>query len=215
MNKIIAHRGIHNEKIKENTYLAISNALNNNKIIGVEFDIRLTKDNYIVIIHDSYINRTSNGSGKVEQMKLKELQKYNYGTKNFYQSIVTLDKILKLNSNKIILIEVKIDNNELEFSKILKKEITKYNNKNIYITSFSKKFLKYFYKVKNIKIGPIIFNNNIRNTRYDFYILNYLTLKKNTITKLKKRNKQIFIWSLIDNYVNNIDDVYLIKNTNY
>lgn len=212
MNKIIAHRGIHNDKIKENTYLAISEALNNNKLVGVEFDIRLTKDKYIVIIHDSYINRTSNGSGKVENMMLKELEKYNYGTKFFYQSIITLDKILELNTNKILLIEVKVDNNELEFAKVLKKEITKYNNKNIYITSFSKKFLKYFYKTKNIKIGPIIFNNNIKNNRYDFYVLNYLTFKKNSISRLKKRNKDIFIWSLLDDYVNDIDDVYLIKN---
>lgn len=212
MNKIIAHRGIHNNIIKENTYLAINSAINNKKLAGVEFDIRLTKDNYIVIIHDSYINRTSNGIGKVENMKLKELKKYNYGSKKFYQPIITLDKILEINTNKIFLIEVKINNNEKKFASILKKELDKYNNINIYITSFSKKFLNIFAKNNNYLVGPIILNNNIRNKRYNFFVLNYLTFKKNTILKLKNKNKLIFIWNLFDKDIKNYDNLYLIKN---
>lgn len=81
--KIIAHRGLYDKIVAENTYLAISRALNNNSLVGVEIDVRLTKDNKIVVIHDKNISRTSNGFGIVENMTLSELQKYNFGSKNF------------------------------------------------------------------------------------------------------------------------------------
>ena len=141
MDKIIAHRGIYNSKIKENTYLAIFNAINNKNIYGVEFDIRLTKDNKIVVIHDKTINRTSNGIGIVENMTLKELQKYNFGSKDFYQTIPTLEKILEINTNKLFLIEIKASNNSKLFSKILLNILDKYKNKKIYLMSFNNEIL--------------------------------------------------------------------------
>lgn len=211
MNKIIAHRGKTNKKVKENTYLAIINALNDYNIDGVEFDIRLTLDNKIVLSHDSNIIRTSNGIGKIENMSLKNLQKYNFGSKNFYQTIPTLDKILNIKTNKILLIEVKVNNNIKKFSKILISLLKDYNLDNIYITSFNKKFLKTLKKT-NINIGPLIINNNIKNKRFNFYVLNYLTFKDKTIKKLKLKNKKIFIWSLIDKNIDEYDDLYLIKN---
>ena len=69
-------------------------------------------------------------------------------------------------------VHVKINNNEKKFANILKKELDKYNNINIYITSFSKKFLNIFAKNNNYLVGPIILNNNIRNKRYNFFVLN-------------------------------------------
>lgn len=216
MKKIIAHRGIHNDKIKENTYLSISMAFNNNSIEGIECDLRLTKDNYVVIIHDSYIDRTSNGHGKVENMTLKELKKYNYGSKNLYQSIPTLDKILDINTNKLFLLEVKVDNNIKRFSKSLTTILKKYEDKNIYITSFSKKFLLYLLKNNpNLNIGPIILNNNISNNKYNFFILNYLTVNINTIKKLAHSNKKVFIWGITNDDVHKFKDletdIYLLK----
>lgn len=216
MKKIIAHRGIHNDKIKENTYLSISMAFNNNSIEGIECDLRLTKDNYVVIIHDSYIDRTSDGHGKVENMTLKELKKYNYGSKNLYQSIPTLDKILDINTNKLFLLEVKVDNNIKRFSKSLTTILKKYEDKKIYITSFSKKFLLYLLKNNpNLNIGPIILNNNISNNKYNFFILNYLTVNINTIKKLAHSNKKVFIWGITNDDVHKFKDletdIYLLK----
>ena len=45
--KNIIHRGITSKNIKENSYLAIKKAIKDKESIGVEFDIRLTKDLYI------------------------------------------------------------------------------------------------------------------------------------------------------------------------
>ena len=53
--KYIIHRGLTSNKNKENSYLAIRNAILDKNSSGVEFDIRLTKDNKIVLSHDSII----------------------------------------------------------------------------------------------------------------------------------------------------------------
>ena len=46
----------------------------------IEIDIAMTADDQFVVIHDPSIDRTSNGSGYVEQMTLAELQQYDYGS---------------------------------------------------------------------------------------------------------------------------------------
>jgi len=208
MDKIIAHRGIHNNKIKENTYLAIMNAFNNKNIVGVEFDIRLTKDNEIVVIHDDYINRTSNGIGKVEKMTLKELRKYNYGTKNFYQSIPLLNKILDINTDKLFLIEIKTDNNNENFANELIKVINKFKNKNMCYASFDKNILDLLRKKnKNISIGKICLNNRIKSYKYNFYLLFSKFINVKSIDNLLDKNKDVFIWT-----INNKKELNKIKN---
>ncbi len=221
MDKIIAHRGIYNSKIKENTYLAIFNAFNNKNIYGVEFDIRLTKDNKIVIIHDKTINRTSNGIGIVENMTLKELQKYNFGSKNFYQTIPTLEKILEINTNKLFLIEIKVSNNSKLFSKILLDILDKYKTQKIYLMSFNKEILNIIKNNNvNFNIGLIYLTNNIKSYRYNFYVL-YDNLINNTIiNSLINRNKEVFVWTInnykefnnIKNKINNYNKIYYIAN---
>ena len=52
-NKLIAHRGIHNKYIKGNSLVAIDMAIMKN--YPVEFDITLTKDNIVILCHDSFI----------------------------------------------------------------------------------------------------------------------------------------------------------------
>lgn len=76
--KIYAHRG-YSAKFPENT-LAAFNACANLPIQGVEFDVHLTKDGKVVVIHDESIDRTSNGSGFVKDMTLAELRAYDYGS---------------------------------------------------------------------------------------------------------------------------------------
>ncbi|MCF8002371.1 MAG: glycerophosphodiester phosphodiesterase, partial [Halanaerobiales bacterium] len=76
--KILAHRG-DSFRYPENTALAF-NALKDLNPDGVEFDVQLTKDNQVVVIHDETIDRTSNGSGYIKDYKLKELKKFNFAS---------------------------------------------------------------------------------------------------------------------------------------
>ena len=126
MTNLIIHRGLTSKSIKENTYLSISKALNHKYSKGAEFDVHLTKDNKIVVIHDHNINRTSNGTGLVEKLTLNELNQYNYGTKSFPQSIPTLKQILDITTNKILLIELKCYYNEKKFAYYLNELLMNY-----------------------------------------------------------------------------------------
>ncbi len=51
----------------------------NYKVDVLEFDLHLTKDDVLVLMHDHEIDRTSNGTGKICDMTLAELKTYNFG----------------------------------------------------------------------------------------------------------------------------------------
>jgi glycerophosphoryl diester phosphodiesterase len=70
---VIAHRGAHAE-VPENTLAAFRKAIE----IGcdfVEMDIRNTKDGVLIILHDSTLDRTTNGSGHVGDWPLSSVRR--------------------------------------------------------------------------------------------------------------------------------------------
>ncbi|MBM7715409.1 glycerophosphoryl diester phosphodiesterase [Bacillus thermophilus] len=74
---VAAHRG-YSAEYPENTLLAFQKAVD----LGVdmiEFDLRLSKDNVVVIIHDDTVDRTTNGTGMVNDLTLKELKELDAG----------------------------------------------------------------------------------------------------------------------------------------
>jgi glycerophosphoryl diester phosphodiesterase len=70
--RIIAHRGAGHE-FDENTVAACQQSYGRG-IRGFEVDIRLTRDNQLVIMHDSDVSRTTAGRGKIEELTLAEVQ---------------------------------------------------------------------------------------------------------------------------------------------
>ena len=75
---IYAHRGSSGTH-PENTLAAFKEAARL-PVHGVEFDVHLTKDGKLVVIHDETIDRTSNGSGFVKDRTLAELREYDFGS---------------------------------------------------------------------------------------------------------------------------------------
>ena len=197
--KYIIHRGITSKNIKENSYLAIKKAIKDKESIGVEFDIRLTKDKKIVLSHNSLINL--NG---IEETNYSDLIKNNY--------LTTLDKILDIGTNKIFLIDIKTNNNYKVFGDILMNTLNKYN-KNIYLASFDKNIIKYIKSKYKKGIITLLYRRN----NYNFIITNYKLISNNKIKKIK--DKKIFLWTIhnnneleeIKNKFSNIGDYYIIK----
>lgn len=70
--RLIGHRGARFEA-PENTLPGFQYALDMG-IDSFEFDVHLTKDNELVVIHDASVDRTTNGSGLVSEMTLAEIQ---------------------------------------------------------------------------------------------------------------------------------------------
>jgi glycerophosphoryl diester phosphodiesterase len=71
---ITAHRARHT-KYPENSLAAIRHSIESGVDI-IEIDVRTTRDGRMVLMHDSDIERTTNGQGKVKEMTWAELQQY-------------------------------------------------------------------------------------------------------------------------------------------
>lgn len=111
--KIFAHRG-YSSQYPENTLTAFRAAAML-PIHGVEFDVHLTKDRQVVVIHDETIDRTSNGHGFVKDMTLQQLREFDYGvwfSNDFLgEEIPTLREVLEIYrpTNIQVNIEIKSD----------------------------------------------------------------------------------------------------------
>ena len=71
-NNYIAHRGLHNQKYPENTIEAFYNATKNG--YDIEFDLQLTKDNKIVVVHDNNLFRLTGLKKKVSKSTYDEIK---------------------------------------------------------------------------------------------------------------------------------------------
>ncbi len=80
MKKFCAHRGVSN-LMPENTLPAFAASL----ALGadeIEFDVRLTKDQKLIVSHDGTLDRISDGQGELKNYTLSELKKLNVGLKH-------------------------------------------------------------------------------------------------------------------------------------
>lgn len=211
--QIISHRGSNVSNYRPNTKQALLTALNLDFIAGIEFDVRITKDKKIVIIHDPIINLVSNGSGLVKKLKYKKLLKYNFGTKENPSTICTLEELLdNINSNKKILIELKEESDDfVNFVDKVYHIIKKYQL-NIYITSFNYKLIKYF-NTKYHNCGLIIGYGINTKRLYNHFNFNILTYKYRKIYN----KKETFLWTInekkddLEDYNIITDNPYLFK----
>ncbi|MCI3924701.1 glycerophosphodiester phosphodiesterase [Paenibacillus sp. TRM 82003] len=111
---VAAHRGFKAE-YPENTLLAFKEAM----ALGVdmiEFDLRLTRDGELVVIHDATVDRTTDGEGLVRSYTLKELKRFDAGgwfAPSFRGlQIPTLEELCELLSgypNVLLNVEIKKD----------------------------------------------------------------------------------------------------------
>lgn len=205
---LIAHRGLTSKDIKENTLEAFRNAINNG-YLGIELDIRKTKDNKIVVIHDKYINRTSNGSGNINKLLYKELLKYNFGSKKKYSKIPLLKDIVKNINNTNILIELKEKINRDELDSILKKN----NTNKYYIMSFNKEYIDNLLGIEyNLGLINYVFNSIIDYNKYNFILVLEDLFNKDIYNYFKEKNIEVILYNLRGNInIKNKDIINEIK----
>ena len=106
----IAHRGA-SGMAPENTLAAIDRAIK----LGVdlvEIDLRVTGDGRLVVIHDSTVDRTTNGHGAVKDITLEEIRKLKAGEwfdpPFSRERVPLLEEVLDLTrKNALLLVEIK------------------------------------------------------------------------------------------------------------
>lgn len=124
--KIIAHRGF-SSIAPENTLVAFKKAIECNADY-FELDVHKTKNDSIVVIHDSSVDRTSSNSskGKIAEMNYSDLNSVKvgyskkFGSRYENEKIPTLREALELAKGKIkVCIEIKVYGVEEDVLKII------------------------------------------------------------------------------------------------
>lgn len=192
---LIAHRGLVDHNICENTIKAFKNAISKG-YNGIELDIRKTKDNIIVVLHDKYINRTSNGKGNINKLTYKEVSKYNFGTKTNKSKIPTLKEVIKTINNTTIFIELKENIKKEELTNILNINST---NK-YYIMSFNKKYIDDLIGIKyNLGLINYVFNTLIDYNKYNFILVLEDLFNKDIYDYFNNINLEVVIYNIGNN----------------
>ena len=212
---IIAHRGIHNEAIPENSMKAFSLALKKN--IPIEFDVHILKDKNIVVFHDDNLKRMTNKDKFIKECTYEEIK--DLKLKNTNEKIPLLKDVLKLVDGKVLLdIELKMDvtDHSLEDGLI---EIFKDYNGEVILKSFDYRKVKYLKKHTNYKIGLLIKRMSgfkdfiIRNINFNILIKpDFLACNKNMLDckSVKTFKKDIYIWT-----IKNKDELKIYKSDYY
>src|SRR5688500_9665726 len=73
----VAHRGA-SAQYPENTMLAFRQAIQQG-VDMLELDVHLTSDNELIVMHDTTLDRTTNGHGNIHDHSLQEIRQLNAG----------------------------------------------------------------------------------------------------------------------------------------
>lgn len=115
---IWAHRGC-SMMNPENTLLAFKKAAELEGITGIEFDVQLTKDNEIVVIHDERVDRTTDGTGYVQEYTLNELKQLFIAGDDEIHRIPTLRETFELLApyckGKGLHLNIELKNSEIRY----------------------------------------------------------------------------------------------------
>jgi len=207
----IAHRGAKGYE-PENTLKSFQKALDLNAD-GIELDVHLSADGYLVVIHDETIDRTTNGKGLVNDFTLAELKSFLIDEK--YQ-IPTLKEVFDLVDKKCLInIELKGLGTPSKVVSLIEEYISEknWNYNHFIISSFDWNMIQETSNLNsNIAIGvlteedldkALAFAEKIKAKAIhpDFNLLN-----KENVHQLQEKGFLVFPWT-----VNSEQDIQKVK----
>lgn len=103
---VAAHRG-DSYNYYENTITAFEKSIE----VGadmIETDVRLSKDGYLVLMHDAAVVRTTGAEGSIAEMTLEEIRALNAGDVNHPETVPLLEDVLKLCAKHNVMLNIEI-----------------------------------------------------------------------------------------------------------
>ena len=91
---IIAHRGNSSQR-PENTLASFASALDVGATF-VEFDVQLTRDRTVVVLHDATLDRTTTGRGPVGALTFEELRAFSAGHASVFGTAFASERVPSL-----------------------------------------------------------------------------------------------------------------------
>ena len=157
-NGMVYHRGKHDDKVKENTMKAFEEAIKDN--LAIEYDVRLTKDNKVVVCHDDNLKRVFGIDKKISESTYEEIKEYSNNEVPLFEDVLNL-----VNDQIGMVVEVKstgVGRLEEAVYNLLKEYKGRY-----VIESFNPMCLRYF-KKKDPSIIRGQLSYNYENSKYNF-----------------------------------------------
>ncbi|MDR6760997.1 glycerophosphoryl diester phosphodiesterase [Flavobacterium sp. 2755] len=207
----IAHRGAKAYE-PENTLQAFQKALDLNSD-GIELDVHLSSDEYIIVIHDETIDRTTNRKGLVNTFSISELKSFLIDGK--YQ-IPTLNEVFDLVDKKCLInIELKGLGTPSKVVSLIEEYISEknWNYNHFIVSSFDWNMLEETSKLNpKIAIGVLTEENldaalafaekiKAKAINPDFQLLN-----EENVRQIQEKGFLVFPWT-----VNSKEDIQKVK----
>lgn len=201
--EITSHRGSTN-LAPENTMASIIEAIALD-VDYIEIDVQLSKDEQIILLHDSTFKRTAGipiAPYMLTYEEIKEINVGNYKFDTFKFDVPLLEEVIKICQYSCKLnIELKdYGHSQNLAAKVV--ELIEENDfaNNCVITSKSTQLLKQVRKLNpNIKIGLITssasLSTYVQNSFVDFYSVNITALSPSITLYAHSNNKEIHCWT--------------------
>ena len=199
---IMGHRGAAALE-PENTLRSIVRAIRIG-VDAVEIDVHLSKDKELVVIHDSTVDRTTNGKGRVRSYALDDLKKLDAGKG---ETIPTLQEVMDLIDSRVTLvIELKEEGTEG-----LVVELIKRNNleDDVYVISFWHELVKTVKEMDSrIRTGVLLVGCPVDTcvavqAHAEALVMKYSFVNTAFVKMAHKEGLKVFVW--------NIDDRHFVK----
>lgn len=160
LNKPVAHRGLWNENICENSLSAYKNAIDNG--FPIEIDVYSSKDGVLMSFHDKSLVRMTGVEGFIFDKTYDELKELKLNGSD--QEIPTLDQVLALCEGKTpLLIELK-DQPDKSYVKRVVERLKRYKGE-FAIQSFNPLLIKAVKKLAPEFIRGILGSNEEKNEK--------------------------------------------------
>jgi len=180
----------------ENTLLSINRALEIG-VNAVEIDVHLTRDRELAVIHDSTLDRTTNGTGPVSNYTLSEIKKFDAGKG---ERIPSLQEVIDLVRGRCrLIVELKEDGTEQGVVELIRKNEL-YDS--AYVISFWHMLVKRVKEMNSrIKTGVLMVGCPVnaclaKSAFADALVMNYAFINRELVETAHREGVKVFIWNI-------------------
>lgn len=194
---IYAHRGLFSERAPENSLSAFQYAID--KGMGIELDVRLTRDGVPVVFHDRTLIRMCGDKRRISRTDYSELKKLTLGSSD--EGIPTLKEALELIGGRVpLLVETKLPKRH-RWHRRLERQILpllKEYSGDLRLQSFNRYSAGYLKrKLPHIPCGILSGSLYAQPEGFDFISYKLSGLSEEKMRELKEKYPLVFLWTAI------------------
>jgi glycerophosphoryl diester phosphodiesterase len=236
---IVAHRGFSSLEV-ENTEKSLSLAASKDYVDMIEFDVRLTKDGKIILSHNDLLNVSAYELLRVSNCNYDELvnktltyfpiisffhtlnskednfvSKRNNNLLNHKYHLIGLLDAIKSCGDKLILLDIKFNNDYEKLINELKNELKDIDTSNIIFQSLDIKGIKDLKDNTTLKTQVLISRREDLKyiKEFDSIGLNFNIITYDLVKELIDSNKKVMLWTI--NTVRDLERVFSIVGDYY